>query len=301
MSVRLQEEGRVAGPMAVAAVVPVTGVRRHSDDRGVGALARLDGRTLLAHALASLEASPSVTAIVVVTPPEAEAAAKAVAAERVVVAEAFVVAEGFVKVTAVVPGGPTRQGSVALGLAALPPGPELVAVHEAARPLAGPDLLGALLERLLAGLVPGVPAGDGPGAPAGVVPGVPVVDTVRRVGEGGRSRGIVDRGRLRSIQTPQLFIRAVLAGSASPSTAASTATQTPTWPRTPSATRSSARPASATSAATSRPRTRAGRARTASASAAGWSRWPGRPAGRSGTSPSPCSVTAPGSARSSPR
>jgi len=196
--------------MAVAAVVPVTGVRRHSDDRGVGALARLDGRTLLAHALASLEASPSVTAIVVVTPPEAEAAAKAVAAERVVVAEAFVVAEGFVKVTAVVPGGPTRQGSVALGLAALPPGPELVAVHEAARPLAGPDLLGALLERLLAGLVPGVPAGDGPGAPAGVVPGVPVVDTVRRVGEGGRSRGIVDRGRLRSIQTPQLFIRAVL-------------------------------------------------------------------------------------------
>jgi 2-C-methyl-D-erythritol 4-phosphate cytidylyltransferase len=182
--------GEVTGPGEVAAVVPAAGAGRRLGDQGAKALVRLHGRPLLAHALACLEASRCVTAIVVVASPEAEAATAQVVA-----------AEGLAKVTAVVRGGPTRQVSVARGLAALPGGPGFVAVHDAARPLASPGLVDELLELLRAA---------GPDGPAGVVPGVPVIDTVRRVGQGGRSLGVVDRDHLRAIQTPQLFVRAVL-------------------------------------------------------------------------------------------
>jgi len=180
----------VTGPVEVVAIVPAAGAGRRLGGGGAKALVLLDGRPLLAHALACLEASRSVTAIVVVASPGAEeATAKAIAGE------------GLAKVTAVITGGPVRQASVALGLAALPPGPGFVAVHDAARPLAGHDLVDKLLELLRAA---------GPGGPAGVVPGVPVTDTVRRVGEGELSLGVVDREQLRAIQTPQLFVRAIL-------------------------------------------------------------------------------------------
>jgi 2-C-methyl-D-erythritol 4-phosphate cytidylyltransferase len=131
-----------------------------------------------------------VTAVVVVAHPEALGATAKLLAD-----------EGFAKVVAVVAGGPTRQASVAAGLAAMPPGPGFVAVHDAARPLPGRGAVDHLLELLRAAH---------PGGPAGVVPGVPVVDTVRRVDDDQRSRGIVDRDRLRAVQTPQLFVREAL-------------------------------------------------------------------------------------------
>jgi 2-C-methyl-D-erythritol 4-phosphate cytidylyltransferase len=147
----------------------------------------LAGRPLLAHAVEAMEANRCVTAVVVVAHPEALGATAKLLAD-----------EGFAKVVAVVAGGPTRQASVAVGLAAMPPGPGFVAVHDAARPLPGRGAVDRLLELLHAA-----------GA-AGVVPGVPVVDTVRRVDDDRRSRGIVDRDRLRAVQTPQLFVRETL-------------------------------------------------------------------------------------------
>lgn len=174
----------------VAAVVPAAGSGRRLGGHGAKALVRLAGRPLLLHAVGDLEASRSVTAIVVVAHPD-----------QVGATADLIAAAGFVKVAAVVPGGPTRQASVALGLAALPPGAGYVAVHDAARPLAGRELL----DELLAQLVAAVPNGA-----AGVVPGAPVTDTVRRVDADQRSLGIVDREQLRAIQTPQLFERSVL-------------------------------------------------------------------------------------------
>src|SRR6266566_1035709 len=53
------------------------------------------------------------------------------------------------------------------------------------------------------------PAGRGVGA-HGVAPGAVVTDTVRRVAAGDRSGGIVDRQQLRTLQTPQVFVRAAL-------------------------------------------------------------------------------------------
>jgi 2-C-methyl-D-erythritol 4-phosphate cytidylyltransferase len=155
---------------------------------GAEALVTLAGRPLLAHALEALEANRATVAVVVVAHPDTvEATAKLVADE------------GFAKLAVVVGGGPTRQAAVAAGLLALPPaGPTHVAVHDAVRPLVAPGTV----DRLLASLLE-------TGA-AGVVPGVPVADTIRRVDAARRSAGIVDRERLRAVQTPQLFVREVL-------------------------------------------------------------------------------------------
>jgi 2-C-methyl-D-erythritol 4-phosphate cytidylyltransferase len=173
----------------VGVVVPAAGAGRRLGG-GTKALVRLDGRAMLAHAVEAMEANRCTTAVVVVSHPDAlEATAKLLADE------------GLAKVTALVAGGPTRQASVAAGLRALPPEPRYVVVHDAARPLAPPGMIDRMLELLLeAGL-------------AGVVPGVPVIDTIRRVDAAQRSTGIVDREQLRSMQTPQLFVREVLEGA----------------------------------------------------------------------------------------
>jgi 2-C-methyl-D-erythritol 4-phosphate cytidylyltransferase len=183
------------GPRAatVGVIVPAAGLGRRLGDNGPKALFPLAGRPLLAHALADLEATECVSAVVVATNADAMAAVGALAARGV---------DGtpFSKVVAVVPGGATRQRSVAAGLAALPADVTHAAVHDAARPLAGPGYLDELLRLLLAET----------GGCCGVVPGLPVTDTVREVDGNGRSMGTIDREGLRGMQTPQLFLREVL-------------------------------------------------------------------------------------------
>ncbi len=91
----------------------------------------------------------------------------------------------------VVPGGDTRQASVAAGLAALPPG-ELVLVHDAARAFVPPTVFAAVVAALQAG-------------EQAVVPAVPPADTLRHLED-----GPVDRARVVAVQTPQGFRRDVL-------------------------------------------------------------------------------------------
>lgn len=102
----------------------------------------------------------------------------------------------------VVPGGQTRQESVAAGLATLPDAVTVVLVHDAARALAPAGLFAAV--------VSAVRAGHG-----AVVPALPVVDTIKAVGRGSPAdrelvTATVDRSRLRAVQTPQGFDRALL-------------------------------------------------------------------------------------------
>lgn len=90
-----------------------------------------------------------------------------------------------------VPGGATRQGSVLAGLEALATrSPDIVLVHDAARPFASP----ALLARAIA-------AAEIHGA---AIPGLPLADTVKVV-DGDRITGTLDRAVLRTVQTPQAF------------------------------------------------------------------------------------------------
>lgn len=97
----------------------------------------------------------------------------------------------------VVAGGAQRQDSVALGLAALPQSAEVVLVHDAARCLAPPSLVAAVVQAVR------------DGHPA-VVPGLAVVDTLKEVDAHGTVVGTVAREPLRAVQTPQGFDRAVL-------------------------------------------------------------------------------------------
>ena len=94
--------------------------------------------------------------------------------------------------TAVVTGGATRADSVRAGLAVVPAEAAVVVVHDAARPLAGPDLFAAVVDAVRAGDVDGA------------VPVVPVADTLKRV-RGTRVVATVDRDELVAIQTPQAF------------------------------------------------------------------------------------------------
>lgn len=91
-----------------------------------------------------------------------------------------------------VPGGPRRQDSVAAGLAHLPDALEWILVHDAARPLAGPDLVQRVLKRLVAGDVDGV------------IPTVGVRDTIKRI-DGDVVVSTVERASLAAVQTPQGF------------------------------------------------------------------------------------------------
>lgn len=89
----------------------------------------------------------------------------------------------------VVVGGTTRQESVARGLASLPPGIDVVLVHDAARPLVTPDLVARVAQAA---------ARDGAAAPA-----LPLRDSVHRVDETGKLVASLPREALRAVQTPQ--------------------------------------------------------------------------------------------------
>ena len=104
-----------------------------------------------------------------------------------------------------VQGGALRQDSVRLGLSAVPRESEVVLIHDAARPFVRP----ALVTALVAALQEEESSGDGDEAAAGVIPGLPVTDTVKQVSEG-RVSATLDRAVLRTVQTPQVFDRAVL-------------------------------------------------------------------------------------------
>ena len=87
-------------------------------------------------------------------------------------------------------GGATRQASVLAGLEALTSRkPDVVLVHDAARPFVSP----ALIERAIAA-----------GEKGAAVPALAITDTVKSV-ENGIVTSTLDRNTLRTIQTPQAF------------------------------------------------------------------------------------------------
>ncbi len=96
----------------------------------------------------------------------------------------------------VVEGATTRPGSVRRGLAAVPPEAEVIVVHDAARPLAGPALFRSVVGAVRAGA-------------DGSICAVPVSDTVKRVQDGVVSETIARPG-LWAVQTPQAFDAAIL-------------------------------------------------------------------------------------------
>jgi len=91
-----------------------------------------------------------------------------------------------------VTGGATRTASVSRGLAGVPPEAEIILVHDAARPFAGPDLFAAVVDAVRAGA-------------DGVVPAIPLADTVKQVDTDGVVVATPPRADLVAVQTPQGF------------------------------------------------------------------------------------------------
>jgi 2-C-methyl-D-erythritol 4-phosphate cytidylyltransferase/2-C-methyl-D-erythritol 2,4-cyclodiphosphate synthase len=89
-------------------------------------------------------------------------------------------------------GGATRQASVRAGLEALASQqPDVVLIHDAARPFVSAALISRAIE-----------AAARTGA---AVPAIPVTDTIKQVGETGNVEATPERASLRIAQTPQAF------------------------------------------------------------------------------------------------
>lgn len=146
------------------------------------------GVPILERALRGVFDSVEPAHVVVVAPASHLKTARAIA-DRVAGAASALVT--------VVPGGETRQASVAAGLAVLPPDVATVLVHDSARALTP----SALFDRV----VRAVRETGG-----GVVPALPVTDTIKRIGADLVVLDTVDRSDLVHVQTPQGFPRAQL-------------------------------------------------------------------------------------------
>jgi 2-C-methyl-D-erythritol 4-phosphate cytidylyltransferase len=138
----------------------------------------LGGKPVLLHALAPLLADPRVVAVVV-----------ALATEEA--AEPPEWLTGHDPRVRVVAGGATRTESVRRALAALPGDVDVIAVHDAARPLVSADVVSRCIDVAAGGV--------------GAVAGCPATDTMKEVDAEGRVVKTPDRARLWHAHTPQVF------------------------------------------------------------------------------------------------
>ncbi|MDN3266286.1 2-C-methyl-D-erythritol 4-phosphate cytidylyltransferase [Streptomyces sp. MA15] len=185
-----------------AAVIPAAGRGVRLGPGAPKALRALGGTPMLVHAVRAMADSRAVSLVVVVAPPDGAGEVRSLLDTHALPGGPPSGSRGSTDVL-VVPGGESRQESVKLGLDALPPGYDIVLVHDAARPLVPVDTVDAVVEAVR------------DGAPA-VVPALPLADTVKQVEPAavpGGPESVVatpDRSVLRAVQTPQGFDRATL-------------------------------------------------------------------------------------------
>jgi len=170
--------------MRASAIIVAAGSGSRLGRAAPKAFVELAGHAMLYYSLAAAARTAGVVEIVVAIPAGMEKLARA---------EANSAASDLpVKITA---GGAERQDSVRIALALTSADSDLVIVHDAARPLANPDLFAACLA-----------AAERSG---GAIAAVPVADTLKRVARNAITETIARAG-LWQAQTPQAFRRAVL-------------------------------------------------------------------------------------------
>ncbi len=176
--------------MRAIAVIAAAGSGERLGAQRPKALVVYGGRPLLEWCLEAALAAQSVVAAVVAAQGDELAEF-----ERI----ATVSGEAAGKPVTVVPGGASRSHSVRLAVRAAPGlGVEYdaLAVHDAARPLAPPELFDAAVAALSDADC--------------VAAAAPVVDTIKVAGADGLVRSTPDRATLWAVQTPQVFRRATL-------------------------------------------------------------------------------------------
>ena len=163
-------------PPRAAALVVAAGQGLRAGQPVPKQFARWRGKPVVRHAVEAL-ASAGIAPIIVAIPAGADTLAS----------EALAGIAGVRLVT----GGKTRQDSVRLGLEALvADAPDLVLIHDAARPV----LPLAVIDRLIAALA----------VQQAAIPVLPVVDSLAQE-DGGMMTAAADRASLRRVQTPQAF------------------------------------------------------------------------------------------------
>lgn len=143
----------------------------------------IGGKPMIVHSLEKIEALPEVQQVVI---PCAE---EAMQQTREVLDAWGFAGDGYV----LVPGGATRQESVAKGLEALH-GCDSVIIHESARPFVTVGDFRRLIDA----------------EAANAILGMPVPFTVAQVGESGELAGTFERSTLVNVQLPQIFDYALL-------------------------------------------------------------------------------------------
>lgn len=140
----------------------------------------LAGETVLSRSVGAFASHPAISQLLVVIHPDDMGQYEAAVAKS----QARLRPPAF--------GGATRQDSVRAGLQALKrDAPQLVLIHDAARPFVTSDLI----DRVIAALA----------SNSGAIAALPVADTLKQVGAGGIVRGTVNRAGLWRAQTPQGF------------------------------------------------------------------------------------------------
>ena len=162
----------------VAAVVVAAGQGLRAGGEIPKQFRRIAGETLLERALSAFAEAPDVTFVQpVIRPDDVDLVRRLTSGMNVLEPVA---------------GGATRQASVRAGLEALVAcTPDIVLVHDAARPFAS----AALITRAIA-------AAEKTGA---AIPALPVTDTVKRIDSTGTIEATLDRNSIRLVQTPQAF------------------------------------------------------------------------------------------------
>ncbi len=148
------------------------------------AFVTLGGQPMLFYSLRSAAAARSVVEIVVALPEGMAPAARSLAELA-----------GVKIPLKLVPGGPRRQDSVRHALALVSAESELVAIHDAARPLASAALFDACIA-----------TAERSGA---AIAAIPSADTLKRVVDG-QLVATVERAELFQAQTPQAFRRELI-------------------------------------------------------------------------------------------
>ncbi|MDR2108511.1 MAG: 2-C-methyl-D-erythritol 4-phosphate cytidylyltransferase [Coriobacteriales bacterium] len=180
--------GSVAKNAHTAAVILAGGSGERFGVPGGKQMLTIKGKPVLTWSAEAFDAVSDVGLIVVVCPEERmeEYCRKAI--------DAF----PFVTEVVMAPAGDLRQESSFNGLARVPENFEFVAIHDGARPLVTPELIGHTLASLRASL-------DADGA----VVGYPAIDTLKIV-SGSSILGTPDRSSFWTVQTPQVFSRETL-------------------------------------------------------------------------------------------
>jgi 2-C-methyl-D-erythritol 4-phosphate cytidylyltransferase/2-C-methyl-D-erythritol 2,4-cyclodiphosphate synthase len=162
----------------VAAVVVAAGQGLRAGGEIPKQFRRIAGETLLERALSVFAEAPDVTFVQpVIRPDDVDLVRRLTSGMNVLEPVA---------------GGATRQASVRAGLEALVAcTPDIVLVHDAARPFAS----ASLITRAIA-------AAEKTGA---AIPALPVTDTVKRIDSTGTIEATLDRNSIRLVQTPQAF------------------------------------------------------------------------------------------------